>query len=172
MPVAVSIAALTVGAVLVVMAGEAGLSAYNASLLRAKGAVEPPGDVYRTMQWAYPLCFLAMGVEGALAGPAPATSLMTGLAVFGLAKALKAAAISALGPRWTFKVLVPPGAPLVAHGPYTLMRHPNYVAVCGEIVGVALTVWAPFTGVVALVGFGALLRRRIAVEDRALGRHA
>jgi uncharacterized protein (TIGR03382 family) len=50
------------------------------------------------------------------------------------------------------------------------MRHPNYLAVCGEIVGVALTVGAPFTGVAALLGVGWLLRRRIAAEDRALGR--
>jgi isoprenylcysteine carboxyl methyltransferase (ICMT) family protein YpbQ len=50
------------------------------------------------------------------------------------------------------------------------MRHPNYVAVAGEIVGVALTVWAPVTGALSLLGFGTLLRRRIAIEDRALGR--
>jgi hypothetical protein len=31
-------------------------------------------------------------------------------------------------------------------------------------------VWAPLTGAMALVGIGWLLRRRIAVEDRALGR--
>ena len=50
------------------------------------------------------------------------------------------------------------------------MRHPNYLAVCGEIAGVALIVGAPFTGVASLAGFGWLMLRRIAVEDRALGR--
>jgi isoprenylcysteine carboxyl methyltransferase (ICMT) family protein YpbQ len=50
------------------------------------------------------------------------------------------------------------------------MRHPNYLAVVGEIAGVALTVWAPITGAAALVGFGWLLWQRMAVEDRALGR--
>ena len=111
-----------------------------------------------------------MGIEGGLTGPAPAAALGAGLAVFGAAKALKAWAISSLGVRWTFRVLVPPGDPLVTRGPYRVLRHPNYVAVCGEILGVALTVWAPFTGTAALAGFGWLLRRRIAVEDRALGR--
>jgi isoprenylcysteine carboxyl methyltransferase (ICMT) family protein YpbQ len=50
------------------------------------------------------------------------------------------------------------------------MRHPNYLAVLGEILGVALTVWAPVSGLLGLAGFGALMRRRIAIEDRALGR--
>lgn len=172
MPVAVSIALVTTAAVIAVMAGEAALSAYNATLLRSRGAVEPADDVYRTMQWAYPAAFLAMGLEGALSGPAPAVALGAGLAVFGAAKALKASAISSLGVRWTFRVLVPPGEPLVTRGPYRLLRHPNYVAVCGEIVGVALTVWAPITVIAALLGFGWLLLQRIAVEDRALGRRA
>ena len=153
------------------MAGEAALvGAQRRRCCRARGAVEPADDVYPAMQWAYPLGFVAMGVEGALTGPAPPTVLAAGLALFGAAKALKAWAISSLGPRWTFRVLVPPGAPLVTRGPYRLMRHPNYLAVVGEIAGVALTVWAPITGAAALVGFGWLLRRRIAVEDRALGR--
>ena len=41
------------------------------------------------MQWAYPLGFVAMGVEGALTGPAPPTVLASGLALFGAAKALE-----------------------------------------------------------------------------------
>jgi methyltransferase len=156
--------------VLLLMAGEAVLSRVNETALRRQGAVEPQGDVYRAMQWAYPASFLAMALEGAWRGPAPAPMLLGGLAIFGLAKALKLWAIATLGERWSFRVLVVPGRALVASGPYRWMRHPNYVAVAGEIVGVALTVWAPVTGALSLLGFGTLLRRRIAIEDRALGR--
>jgi methyltransferase len=165
----VSLALAVLVAVLAVMAGEAALSGFNAARLRARGAVEPADDVYGRMQWAYPGAFLAMAVEGALTGPAPPAALGVGLAVFGAAKALKAWAIVSLGPRWTFRVLVPPGAPLVASGPYRWMRHPNYLAVLGELAGVALTVWAPLAGTAALIGFAWLLGRRIAVEERALG---
>jgi methyltransferase len=170
MTIAAMIAAATVVAVLAVMAGEAALSAHNASVLIGRGAVEPPDDVFRIMLVAYPACFLMLGLEGALRGPAPPAVLGAGLVVFGFAKALKAWAIQSLGTRWTFKVLVPPGAPLVTSGPYRVMRHPNYLAVLGEIIGVALTVWAPVTGVIALAGFAWLMTRRIAVEERALGR--
>lgn len=170
MSLAVSIAAATTVAVMAVMAGEAALSSYNAALLRRRGAVEPADDVYATLRWAYPAAFLVMGVEGALLGPARPALIATGLALFGAAKALKAWVITALGSRWTFRVLVPPRDHLVTGGPYRYLRHPNYLAVCGEIVGVALTVGAPVSGAVALAGIGWLLRQRIAVEDRALGR--
>ena len=62
-------------------------------------------------------------------------------------------------------------APVVA-GPYRLLNHPNYVAVCGEMLGVALIVGAPVSGALATIGFAWLMRRRIAIEDRALGRRA
>ncbi len=163
-----AVALVTLAAVLIMMGGEALLSCVNEQALRRRGAVEPPGDVYRTMQWAYPALFLAMATEGALRGPSPRDVLMAGLAVFGAAKALKLWAITSLGDRWSFRVLVLPGVPLVESGPYRWMRHPNYLAVAGEILGFALTVGAPITGVVALVGFGALMRRRMSVEERAL----
>jgi isoprenylcysteine carboxyl methyltransferase (ICMT) family protein YpbQ len=44
--------------------------------------------------------------------------------------------------------------------------------VVGEIVSVAVIVWAPITGVLATIGFGLLMIRRIRIEDRALGRGA
>lgn len=170
MPAGLAIAALTLLAVLLVMLGENVLSTHNERVLRARGAVEPDGDVYKTMKFAYPLCFVAMAIEGAVVGPASPDRLAVGFAVFGLAKALKLWAISSLGVRWTFRVLVLPGEPLIAHGPYMFIRHPNYVAVLGELAGMALIASAPVTGLLSLVAFGSLMWRRMAVEDRALGR--
>lgn len=167
---AVAVAVLTLVAVLAAMLGEAVLSRVNEAGLRRLGAVEPPGDVYQVMQLVYPFSFVAMAVEGALTGPAPSAVLMAGLVVFGLGKALKLWAIASLGYRWSFRVLVLPGQPLVQSGPYRYLSHPNYVAVLGELAGMALTVWAPLTGLAALAGFGRLMWQRIQVEDRALGR--
>lgn len=165
-----AVASVTVAATLLIMAGEAALSAFNERHLRRQGAIEPPGDVINTMRWAYPFSFVAMGIEGALTGPAPRELMMYGLALFGAAKALKLWAISSLGSRWSFRVLVLPGAPLITAGPYRFVSHPNYLAVAGEIASVALIVWAPITGVLATIGFSALMIKRIRVEDRALGR--
>ena len=169
---AVLISVLTLLAVLLIVAGEAALSSFNARVLLQKGAVVAPGDaeLQATMMWAYPGCFAAMAVEGAIVGPAPHAMLAAGLAIFGFSKALKMWVISTLGVRWTFRVLVIPGDAPITRGPYALLRHPNYVAIVGEMVAVALIVCAPITGVLAVMGYGWLLRRKIAIEEHALGR--
>jgi len=169
---AIAIALLTTIAALLIMAGEAVLSSFNERLLRARGAIEPEGDVIGSMRWAYPGAFVLMGIEGALTGPAPPNVLLGGLALFGFAKALKIWAMSSLGTRWSYRVLVVPGERLVTAGPYRFIAHPNYLAVAGEIASVAAIVWAPATGVLATIGFGWLMIARIRIEDKALGRRA
>ena len=148
---------------------EARRAARNERAQRARGGLEPPGDVYRVMQVAYPAAFLAMIVEGAIRGTPPPAVFVAGGVLFGVAKALKWWAIRTLGPCWTFRVIVVPGTVPVASGPYRRMRHPNYLAVVGELIAVALMSGARVTGPLATAGFGLLMRRRIAVENRALG---
>jgi methyltransferase len=66
-------------------------------------------------------------------------------------------------------VLVPPNSPLVTSGPYRYLHHPNYVAVVGELAGVALMAHAPVAGSLSLVVFGLVLAARVRTENRALG---
>lgn len=140
----------------------------NERAQRACGGAEPRGDVYKMMRIAYPGAFLAMLAERGLRGGPPAPVLLAGATLFVLAKALKWWAIAALGPAWTFRVIAVPGAQMVTSGPYRLLRHPNYIAVVGELVGVALMAGARVAGPLATLAFGMLLRKRIAVEERAL----
>jgi methyltransferase len=111
-----------------------------------------------------------MAVEGMVFGPAPRRVLVAGIAVFDIAKVVKFWAIATLGERWTYKVLVLPGVPLVTGGPYRFVRHPNYVGVVGELVGMALITGARLTGPLGLAFFSWLLLRRIQAEDRAHAR--
>ena len=164
----VAISATAVAAVLLMMLAEMQLSRYNERTLRANGAVEPPDDVYRTMAWVYPLLFVVMGLEGAAWGQTPGITTLVGVILLGVSKGLKFWAIAALGTRWTFRVLVPPGSALVTTGPYGFLRHPNYVAVMGELASMALIVGARVTGPVAMLLFGVLIRHRIRVEETAL----
>ena len=137
----------------------------------ARGGVEAPGDVYVWMQFAYPAAFIAMLVEGGLRGPSRSSAaLAAGALIFVVAKTLKWWAILTLGRFWTFRVIVVPGTMIVRSGPYRLLRHPNYVGVLGELAGVALMAGARIAGPVAIAVFGALILKRIAVEERALGR--
>ena len=148
---------------------EARRAAANERTQLQHGGVEASGDVYDAMRVAYPLAFLSMIVECALrGGPPTAAAAVAGLALFAAAKALKWWAILTLGSSWTFRVIVVPGAPLVARGPYRFVRHPNYAAVVGELIATALSTGAWVTGPVAIIGFGLLILKRIAVEERAL----
>lgn len=146
---------------------EARRAAANERAQRSRGGIEPSDDVYQLMQIAYPGIFVAMLAEGALGGVTLGGWFVAGLAIFAAAKVLKWWAIAALGPLWTFRVIVVPGSTSVATGPYRIMRHPNYVAVVGEIIGVAMMMRARVSGPIALLVFGTLLLRRITVENRA-----
>jgi methyltransferase len=163
------IAAAAVAAVILFMLAEWWLSNRNERVLIARGAVSPPDPAYQTMRWAYPAVFIAMAVEGVLAGMAPPIAIVIGVAVFAAGKLLKVWAIAELGDRWTYKVLVVPGAPLVSSGPYRFLRHPNYVGVIGELVGIALVTGARLSGPVGVVFFSWLLVRRVRAEEQALG---
>lgn len=163
-----TVAGVSLLVVFVPMLIELVVSRRNERDLQRRGAIEPPDEAYRVMRWAYPGVFVVMAIEGSSSGPAPGLATTAGAAVFLLSKALKFWAIASLGSSWTYRVLVLPGAPLVTHGPYALMRHPNYVAVVGELLGMAFFVGARASGPLCLLLFGLLLRRRIRAEERAL----
>jgi methyltransferase len=152
---------------------EARQAAHHERRQRALGGREPAGDVYNVMQVAYPGAFLAMIAEAALReGRASGLLFAAGLASFAAGKALKWWAILTLGPAWTFRVIVVPGAPLISSGPYRYLRHPNYLGVLGELVGVALMTGARIAGPLATFVFGLLMLKRISVERRALAEAA
>lgn len=161
--------AVVAAVVFVAMILEAAYSRHNERALRARGAIEPLDDVHHIMQWAYPGSFVLMMAESLLRDTGPFLWTTVGAVIFGAAKLLKLSAIRSLGECWSFRVLVVPGMPLVTSGPYRYVRHPNYLAVIGELVGAAAMFGAPVAGILATLGFGTLIRRRINVEERALG---
>jgi methyltransferase len=160
------------------MLAENRVSRAHEHALRARGAVAPPGDLYALTAVVYPALLLALGLEGmwratrqapiaGVADGAPAW-FASGLLLFVASKALKYWAIRALGERWTFRVLVLPGVPLVTDGPYRFIAHPNYVAVVGELAGAAMMCGAGTTGPVGIGIYAVILWMRARFEERAL----
>ena len=92
----------------------------------------------------------------------------TMLALVILAQALRWWCITSLGKRWSTRVVVVPGLPLVEGGPYRWFRHPNYVAVVVEGFALPLVHTAWVTALVFTVLNAVLLSIRIKVEDAAL----
>ena len=85
-----------------------------------------------------------------------------------LSQALRWWCITVLGRQWNTRVVVVPGLPLVARGPYAWLRHPNYVAVVLEGIALPLVHTAWVTALTFTVLNAALLRVRIKTENVAL----
>jgi methyltransferase len=168
-----TIDAVTLAVIVGLMLAETRRSRANEHALAARGAVRPDGDVWVWMAALYPLSFALMGAEGiwraerAEAGTALGWYL-AGLLVFVAGKGMKYWAIRTLADRWSFRVMIVPGAPLVRGGPYRYVTHPNYIGVVGELVGTAMMMKATVTGPLMCVAFGIVLWGRMRFENRML----
>ena len=76
--------------------------------------------------------------------------------------------IATLGDRWTTRIIVLPGAPLVRRGPYRWVDHPNYLIVIAEIALLPLVFGLPAVAAFFSVLNAIVLWVRIREENRAL----
>ena len=93
---------------------------------------------------------------------------MVTLLTFALLQLGRIWVIASLGRRWTTRIIVTPGLPLVRRGPYRWMDHPNYLIVVLEIIclPMAFGLW-PIALVFSALN-AAVLAIRIKAEDEAL----
>ena len=90
------------------------------------------------------------------------------LAVFAALQVLRIWVLATLGRRWTTRIIVLPGAPLVGSGPYRFMSHPNYAVVIGEVAVLPLVFGLPVFATVFTAFNLLILSIRIRAENRAL----
>jgi methyltransferase len=76
--------------------------------------------------------------------------------------------IRTLGPRWTTRIIILPGAPMVTGGPFRFVSHPNYLVVIGEIAVLPLVFGLWQVAVVFSVLNAIVLAIRISHENKAL----
>lgn len=144
--------------------GELVLARRNTAWLKAQGAVEhAPGH--------YPLIVLthAAWLVGLwwLAWDNPVN--LGWLTVFAALQLLRVWVLATLGRRWTTRIIVTPGAPLVRRGPFRFLSHPNYTVVAGEIAVLPLAFGLPGFALLFSVLNAAVLFIRIRAENAALG---
>ena len=104
------------------------LARRHTKLLLARGAFEVAPEHYPAIvalhgAWLAGLWILAPAREPNLAL----------LALFGLLQAGRVWVLATLGERWTTRILILPGAPLIRSGPYRFLSHPNYCVVAAEL---------------------------------------
>ncbi len=94
------------------------------------------------------------------------------LAAFLVLQAARVWVIASLGGRWTTRIIVLPGAPPVARGPYRFVAHPNYLVVAAEIAVLPLAFGLVGYAVVFFLLNAAMMAVRIPCEAQALSRAA
>ncbi|MEV8027378.1 isoprenylcysteine carboxyl methyltransferase family protein [Cellulosimicrobium funkei] len=161
-----------VGATAVERLAELVVSARNARWSFARGGVESGRGHFPAMVALHTGLLLACVAEAWLADRPFLPWLGWPMLVLVLAsQGLRWWCIATLGPRWNTRVIVVPGLPIVARGPYRWLRHPNYVAVVVEGVALPLVHSCWITAVAfTLLNAVLLARFRIPAEERALAR--
>ena len=143
--------------------GELWLADRNTRRLLSQGAYEVGRSHYLPVVavhvlWLAVLWWLAPGRDVSIAW----------LALYLLLQLARAWVIGTLGRRWTTRIIILPGAPLVRHGPYRFLNHPNYAVVIAEIVVLPLVFGLWQVALLFALLNGAALAVRIRAENRAL----
>jgi methyltransferase len=143
--------------------GELVLAKRHTAALVAKGAREVAADHYYLLvavhvAWLAGLWWLVPTLTPALGW----------LAVFILLQFGRVWVLATLGERWTTRIIVLPGAPLITTGPYRYLTHPNYAVVAGEIVVLPLVFGLWWFAVLFSALNAAVLYIRIRAENAAL----
>jgi methyltransferase len=140
------------------------LARRNTSRLKARGATE-----YAAGHYPFIVALHAAWLAGLwlLALERPVN--LYWLALFGVLQAMRVWVLATLGPRWTTRVIVLQGAPLIRAGPYRWFSHPNYLVVIGEIAVLPLVFGLGLYALVFSLLNCVLLAIRISAENHALG---
>jgi methyltransferase len=139
------------------------LARRNTARLMARGAVEiAPG--HYPLILALHACWLASLWWFGASQPVSAPWLVAYVALQGL----RVWILTSLGERWTTRIIILPGAPLVRRGPYRILRHPNYTLVVAEIAVLPMTLHLPWIAVAFSLLNALVLTVRIRAEGEAL----
>jgi methyltransferase len=145
--------------------GELWLSNRNTARLLAQGAREVGASHYPLIVVVHALWLAALWWA------APGHHIFAfWLALYVLLEIARIWVLATLGQRWTTRIIVLPGAPLVRRGPYRFVNHPNYVVVIGEIAVLPLVFGLWQVAFIFTLLNAAVLTVRIREENRALAR--
>jgi methyltransferase len=135
----------------------------NAVRLLASGGIEFGRAHYPLMIAVHAVWLGGMWVLGR--GRAVDLTLVIGYAAL---QAGRLWVLASLGRRWTTRVIVIPGTPLVKRGPYRLVKHPNYWIVAGEVAVVPLALGLPLYAALFSALNAMVMAVRIPIESSAL----
>jgi methyltransferase len=159
----VSVATVILALVTLQRLGELILARANTSKLMARGATEIAAGHYPMLVTMHAAWLVSLWVWGRDQSVDPFA-----IASFVVLQGLRVWVIATLGPRWTTRIIVLPGQPLISSGPYRYLSHPNYVVVAAEITVLPLALHLPWIALIFTVLNAIMLVIRIRAESRAL----
>ena len=157
------LAILLLGAVTAERLAELSLARRNTAALIRAGAFEVAPRHYPAIVALHALWLASLW----LSGWARPFNLIW-LAIFLVMQILRGWVLITLGRRWTTRIIVLPGVPLVTNGPYRFLAHPNYAVVIGEIAALPLCLGLPWLALAFSVANAIMLTIRIRAENAAL----
>ena len=158
-----SLASLILALVTLQRLGELVLARRNTARLRARGAIEIGARHYPLLVSVHAAWLIALWTWGR-----DQDVNLAALSVFVVLQGLRLWILATLGSRWTTRIIVLPGEPLVVSGPYRYLSHPNYAVVAGEIALLPMALHLPVLALVFTALNAAVLWIRIRAEARAL----
>ena len=144
-------------------AAELVVASRNTSRLRARGAVEVAPRHYPLVVAVHAAWLASLWIFG----HDRAVNLVV-LLLYLVLQGFRLWVMLSLGARWTTRIIILPGEPLVSAGPYRFLPHPNYAVVAGEIALLPLALGLPRLALIFTVLNAAVLAVRIRAENRAL----
>jgi methyltransferase len=159
----VSLASIILALVTLQRLGELALARHNTNRLLARGAVEIGADHYPLLVSVHAAWLISLWVWGR-----DQDVNLLALALFIVMQGFRLWILATLGSRWTTRIIVLPGEPLVRAGPYRYLSHPNYTVVAAEIALLPLALDLPLLALIFTALNAAVLVIRIRVEARAL----
>ena len=158
-----SAAAIILALVTLQRLGELVLSRRNTNKLLTRGAIEVGAWHHPLLVVLHASWLLALWIFGR-----NQQVDWLALAAFMALQGVRIWVLATLGSRWTTGIIVLPGEPLIASGPYRYFSHPNYAVVVGEIALLPLALHLPGLALLFSVLNGVALVIRIRAEARAL----
>ena len=147
---------------------EVAIAKRNEKRMLAKGAYEVGASHYPIMVTMHVCFFVSLIAEVLVFERAISPLFPVFLVIFIFVQLLRVWCLTSLGSFWNTKIIILPDANVVKSGPYTFMRHPNYVVVCIEIVLLPFMFQAYFTAIAFTLLNLAMLSVRIPTEEKAL----
>jgi methyltransferase len=143
--------------------GELVLARHNTVRLRARGAIEIGARHYPLLVVMHAAWLASLWIFGR-----DQSVDLIALTAFIVMQGLRLWVLATLAERWTTRIIVLPGAPLVTSGPYRYFSHPNYAVVAAEIALLPLALHLPWLALVFTILNAAVLTIRLRAEQRAL----